>query len=442
MKNKILFYLIFPLSLVTLITNLKAQDFKPLVRLAWENNKQLKSKNFQIESASWSLKEAKSFYGPTVSFGTQYTLAAGGRSIQFPVGDLLNPVYSTLNQITSSNAFPQIDNVKEQFLPDNFYDARFRITQPVFYPDLAINKQIKLEAVQMKHLELKAFKRQISKEVMQAYFQMESSKKAIDIFLSADTLLSEAGRTTRSLVRNGVALPSALARIETQMASVRAQQIDAYANHENAMRYYTFIVGSDAVNINIDLPDLPDRTEVNAQPREEIDQINQGIKMQNLAVKKENQFYLPKVGLQLDLGSQAFDFGFEPYAILGINVEVNLFDSNRHLYRKSMTKAEIQAADYQKTYVSEQIDLQANIARQNLISAIDQAKTYQPRLTAVDKIYKEVFLKYKEGTANYLELLDAQTQVTQLKIQYILARQNSWMKWADYVYAVAAFPID
>jgi len=442
MKNKEIFYLFISLTISITTTCLQAQDFGPLVRLAWQNNDQLKSKNFQLESAGHSLKEARSLYGPTLSFGTQYTLASGGRSIQFPVGDLLNPVYSTLNQITASNAFPQIDNVNEQFLPDNFYDARFRITQPIYYPDLAINRQLKREAIEMKQLELKAFKRQISKEVMHAYFQVESSKKAMDIFLAADTLLREAGRTTQSLIRNGVALPSALSRIETQIASITAQQIDAASNHQNALRYYTFIVGSNEVYADIDLSDLPDTKEAIGQQREEIDQINQGIKMQSLAVQKENQFYLPKVGLQLDLGSQAFDFGFEPYAILGVNVEVNLFDSNRHAHRKDVAKADIMAAESQKAHVSEQIALQTAVARQNLISAIDQANTFKPRMAATDKIYKEVFQKYKEGIANYLELLDAQTQVTQLKIKYILAQQNAWMKWADYIYAAAIFPID
>ena len=442
MKNKEFFYLVAVLLNCIFATSIQTQDFGPLVRLAWQNNDQLKSKNFQLESAGHLLKEARSLYGPTVSFGTQYTLAAGGRSIQFPVGDLLNPVYATLNQITASNAFPQIDNVNEQFLPDNFYDARFRISQPVYYPDLAINRQLKQEAIVLKQLELKAFKRQISKEVMHAYFQVESSKKAIDIFRAADTLLREASRTTQSLIRNGVALPSALSRIETQMASITAQQIDAASNHQNALRYYTYIVGSNETFATIDLSDLPATEEVFGHQREEIDQINQGIKMQNLAVQKENQFYLPKVGLQLDLGSQAFDFGFEPYAILGVNAEINLFDSKRHKFRKAAAKADIMAAESQKENVSEQIALQSAVARQNLISAIDQAKTFQPRIAATDKIYKEVFQKYKEGTANYLELLDAQTQVTQLKIQYVLSRQNAWMKWADYMYATAAFPIE
>ena len=291
MKNKEFFYLVAVLLNCIFATSIQTQDFGPLVRLAWQNNDQLKSKNFQLESAGHLLKEARSLYGPTVSFGTQYTLAAGGRSIQFPVGDLLNPVYATLNQITASNAFPQIDNVNEQFLPDNFYDARFRISQPVYYPDLAINRQLKQEAIVLKQLELKAFKRQISKEVMHAYFQVESSKKAIDIFRAADTLLREASRTTQSLIRNGVALPSALSRIETQMASITAQQIDAASNHQNALRYYTYIVGSNETFATIDLSDLPATEEVFGHQREEIDQINQGIKMQNLAVQKENQFY-------------------------------------------------------------------------------------------------------------------------------------------------------
>ncbi|KAA3629032.1 MAG: hypothetical protein DWQ02_18815 [Bacteroidetes bacterium] len=84
-----------------------AQDFTQLVQKSWSNNEQLKAQYFQLQQAEAALREAKSMYGPTVSFGAQYTLAAGGREIDFPVGDLLNPVYSTLNQLTASIIFPQ-----------------------------------------------------------------------------------------------------------------------------------------------------------------------------------------------------------------------------------------------------------------------------------------------------------------------------------------------
>jgi hypothetical protein len=85
--------IIFPFFLLMLCFGAHSQDFSALVSKAWEHNQQLKAREFQLESANHLFKEAKSMYGPTVGFGVQYTLAAGGRSIQLPVGDLLNPVY-------------------------------------------------------------------------------------------------------------------------------------------------------------------------------------------------------------------------------------------------------------------------------------------------------------------------------------------------------------
>ncbi len=419
-----------------------AQDFTQLIRQSWAHNDQLKAKSFEIEKADLNFREAKAMYGPTITFGTQYTLASGGRSIDFPVGDLLNPVYSTLNKITAANSFPQIENVNTQFLPNNFYDAKIRISQPIYYPDLAINKQLKLEAVQMEKLELKAFKRIISRDVMIAYFQWETSGRAIEIFKAADTLLMEARRTTQSMIRNGIALPSALARIENQMASVQAQQIEATSNHQNALSYLRFVTGVTGVPDKISLPERHDLSSLIPGQREELEQISQGIKMKSLAINKENKFYTPRLGVQLDGGSQAFDFGFQPYTLLGINLEVNIFDNKRHQYRKDASKADIQASEWQKSYVSDQIDLQSTISKQNLSSAIEQVQTFKIRIGAVDKLYKEVFQKYKEGTSTYLELVDAQTQVTQMKLQYLMAKQNAWMKWAECVYTLAIFPIE
>jgi len=421
-----------------------AQDFLPLVNMAWENNHELKAKNFQLESATKSLLEAKAMYGPDVKFGIQYTLAAGGRSIAFPVGDLLNPVYSTLNQLTLSNAFPQIENVNEQFLPNNFYDARFRVTQAIYYPDLAINKKLKVEMLEQKNLEIKAFKRLVSKQTMQAYIQYAMTQNAIDIYLSADTLLNEAKRTTQSMIKNGIALPTAMSRLENQSAELLSQKTEALSNQKNAEKALRFVLG---INEKGNIPSLDGFNRVptlgldNIADREELLQLKQATIMQSLAVQREEKHYLPKIGAQLDAGSQDFDFGWEPYALLGINVDMNIYDSKKHHHRKQAAKVEIMATEAMYLQAENQIKLQQNVAKENLNTAIKQANIFETRIKATQKIYDEVFAKYKEGTAGYIELVDAQTQYTQIKMQHLLAKNNAWIKWSEYIYAAAIFPI-
>lgn len=438
MKLKILIFILWS-SL-----SVNGQSFEPLVKRAWDHNKMLKTKEFQLSSASFALKEAKSLYGPSVVFGAQYTLASGGRSIEIPVGNLLNPVYGTLNQLTQTNAFPQIENVNEQFLPNNFYDARFRITQPIYYPDLAINKKLKSASITTKEIEIKAFKREISKEVMTAYFSVMASKKVVEIYEAADTLLSEAKRTTQSMIKNGIALPSSLSRIENQIAENFSQKVEASSNNTNAISYFKFISGlkTEEDIPELPLPELPILFDDKGVQREEIQQINQGIKMQSLLLEKENKYYVPKLGAQLDLGSQAFDFGFETYALLGVNLEINIFDSKRNAYKKSGIKADLMALESQKHHAEDMISLQINMAKEKVVSAVEQANTYKFRISATDKIYQDVQKKYREGTSNYLDLIDAQTQVTHISLQYIIAQNNAWIKWAEYIYATASFPIE
>ena len=81
------------------------------------NNIVLNQKKISLEKAMYSLKTATSLFFPSINLEGDYTSGEGGRNISIPVGDMLNPVYSTLNLLTQSNSFPQLDNVKIKFFP-------------------------------------------------------------------------------------------------------------------------------------------------------------------------------------------------------------------------------------------------------------------------------------------------------------------------------------
>lgn len=98
-----------------------------LLRAGLDSNLGLRQQSIALERSFAALREARGLFLPSLSLLADYTYADGGRKIDIPVGDLMNPVYSTLNQLTQSNAFPQIANVSEQFLPNDFHDTRLRL---------------------------------------------------------------------------------------------------------------------------------------------------------------------------------------------------------------------------------------------------------------------------------------------------------------------------
>ena len=440
MVYKILYFCLFSMGF---LFPARAQNFDALVQMTWDNNEQLKAEHFKLKFAEATLQEAKAMFGPTAMIGAQYTLATGGRNIDFPIGDLLNPVYSTMNQLTGSQAFPQVENQTIDFLPNNFLDTKLRIQQPIYYPDLKINRQLQSKKIDLKQLEIKAYKRRLSKEIMSAYLQWQMSTKAIIIYQDAKKLLLEAERVTNVLFKNGKTLPSSLNRIKSELAKMDAKIIGAKNDEQNAWDLVTFLLNNPDITrdqVSVALSELP-IVFPERGTREELEQMKIGIEMRHLAVKKENQFYYPKLGAQLDVGSQDYKFKWNPYALLSFNLEWSIYDHKRHKSKKNQALALIEAQKREQKYVQSQFDLQARIARNNLKAANAQAITYQPRIESAKKTYQEVLKKYRMGVTNYLEILDAQTQITQNKIAYTIARYNAWLKWAELQYVTANYTI-
>ena len=58
---------------------------------------------------------ARTLFYPTLDLNARYSRANGGRTIDVPVGTLLNGAYSTLNQLTNTRKFPQISDVSTPY---------------------------------------------------------------------------------------------------------------------------------------------------------------------------------------------------------------------------------------------------------------------------------------------------------------------------------------
>ncbi len=91
------------------------------------NNLALKQKQLNYNRSLQVLNQAKALFFPDLGFSARFTVADGGRSIDFPIGDLLNPVYSTLNQLTHSQQFPQVENQQVYFIRPTEQETKFSL---------------------------------------------------------------------------------------------------------------------------------------------------------------------------------------------------------------------------------------------------------------------------------------------------------------------------
>jgi len=400
------------------------------VEEAINNNLSVKEKKLLEQRELYSLERAGKEAGPEVRLLTSYTLAAGGRTIELPVGDLLNDVYSSLENLTGQ-PFPQVENQSVDLLPNNFYDFRFRITQPILQPEIKYNKLIQQEEVNLAGLMTDQTTRDLVRDVKTAYLQWMRAHDAIEIIDQGAVLLTENKRITESLIRNGSGLPSALIRIEAEITNVEAQRQRVVNDMANAAAYFNFLLerpGESVIEVDSfpSVPQLPDS--LNVATREELQQIKTTNQIQSLALTREEKHFAPRLGVQVDLGSQDFIDDWGPYVLGGVQLEIPIWDNKKSSLKRQEWEASIASVDTRYQYTREAYETQLTAEIRSLESDLAIYNSYTASLNSNQRYYTETARRYKEGLSNYIELLDARTEITNTKLLQNLAKYQAWIR--------------
>lgn len=414
----------------------------------FNRNQAIARQNFQLERSMMALQEARAYFMPTASVISTYTKAGGGRTIDIPTGDMLNSVYATLNQLTQSQKFPQLENQSVQLTPDNFYDAKLRASLPLVNTEIWYAKKLRQEDITRQQAIVNVYKRQLVKDIKTAYYQYFQASRAVDIYHNALQLVMENIRVNKSMLDNGIRNSTSLTRAQTEQQRMEASIVQAQNEQKNAKAYFNFllnrnlqdsiILDSAILHTHITLPSA------SPQQREELVQLESGHRMALLAEKKERSAFTPKVSTFLDLGSQGFDFAFNKdtrYYLWGLNLQWDLFTGGQRKYRirQANADAEIAQAAYNET--QQGIRLEQQRAANNHRTATVNFNSAQTQLQLAEKYYRDQFKVYKEGQLLYIELLDAQNQLTQARLQLLQAWAQVQISQADIERAQATYPL-
>ena len=387
------------------------------------NNLVLQEKNASLEQSLLALKDAKSYFLPSVDFGANYTLAEGGRTIAFPIGDLLNPVYSTLNKLTASNSFPQIANVSEQLLPDNFYDTRFRTTLPVLNTDLIYQNQIRKEQVNWTHNQVEIYRASLIQDIRVAYFNFCAAHTSIEILTKSLQLVAQNLKDTRSLVENGKRLPAAVLRAESEFEQVKSLLTEANLKTENAAQYLNFLVNRpldqevafEQIPLDISQVDQLLLEDLNAQ-NPELRAMQSMESIQETVLKSGKNYWIPKLSTYADLGAQGFDWNFGPqsrYLMWGLNFSVPVFQGGRNQNQIQRNMLDLQAVQRQKELVNQKLNLNLQLQRNEVKTLFAALQSAEKKLVSATAYLNLVDRAFKDGSQSLLEYIDARNQYTQ-----------------------------
>lgn len=434
------------------IAQVQAQTADPLpgyIAEGLSRNLVLQEKSITLEKSLLALKEAKSLFLPTSYFETQYTLAQGGRAIEFPVGDLLNPVYTTLNQLTNSSQFPQVKNVSEQFLPNNFYDVRIKTSMPVINSDLKYNKQIKEQQQVLDQTSIDQYRRELVKEIKTAFYSYQLATEAQHIYENALVLVQQNLRQMQSLLANGKGLPAYVSRASSELKNVETQVLNASNEKMKARAYFNFLLNR-PLNDSIQTitPVLPAEALLeetgSIANREELKALQTAKQVYSIQEKMYKSFRTPKLNAFVDLAAQGFNFKVTNKSFFylgGIQLSFPIFTGSRNLYKIEGAQIEQRAIDLRSASVRQQLELAAFTSRNNALTSFNNYSASLQQQEAAQQYFKLIDRGYKEGVNSFIEFLDARNQLTTAQLQVTIQQYRYLAALANYERETASFTI-
>jgi outer membrane protein TolC len=440
------------LCFLTLVPMLSAQQMlDEYIALGLESNLALKQKESGYKVSLEALKEARGMFYPSLSLNARYTVSEGGRAIYFPVGDLLNPVYATLNQLTGTNMFPPAENQEILFLRPTEHETKFRLVQPVLNTDIYYNARIRKELVTTEETGIDQYKRELICEIKKAYYNVGMTVSLLEMLKETRLLLLENVRVNTKLFENSKVTRDNLLRSQTELSKLDQQLQLALKNKQVARAYFNFLLNrslSDSIIVEspavLQMPEKPQDyfTRQAVETREEIRNLENYSFITDLSTKMYRSAGLPNVFLLADYGYQGENYAFnkdQDYMQASLVLTWDLFNGlqNRSKIRQSLA---------QKEMIEQKLDEARNQVELQVITVMSELKATEAAIRAAEdqaKSAREGFRlvnrKYGEGQATLVEFLDARSAMTQADASLIVLRYTHLSNLAEFEKTISGY---
>lgn len=411
------------------------------------NNLRMQQAELDLRQSVQELQVARANFMPRIAFEANYTLARGGRTIDIPIGDLLNPVYGSLNEITQSSAFPMLENVEEQLLPNNFHETKLTFAQPLFNSDVWFGWKARKDLIPVQVAKKNAYKNELVHEIRSAWFQHLQALEALKIYESSRLVLEELLRVNKSLVKNNKATPDIVFSAEAELAQLDQNISEASKNIRLASSWFNFLLnrGLDEPIITEaeaeSIPELPDQQDLSIANRSELTQLRAAIQAnQELRNLESARRWLPNLYVGGELGFQGFGYTFDAkqdYYLVRLGLNWNLFQGGAQKAKIQMAEIRVESYDLKLRQVQKQLEMQLIAAEEGISNSQASYRAAQKALTAAQQNFRIVNRKYEEGQALLIEFLQAQNTVTRSQLSENLQRFQLLIAHSELMKSIA-----
>jgi outer membrane protein len=167
-----------------------------------------------------------------------------------------------------------------------------------------------------------------------------------------------------------------------------------------------------------------------------------------LQLKAERMGYLPTVFLFGSANAQAqrqeldiFNTNkpWYPIVVIGLQVDVPIFDGLQRHYRVQQAKIGVLKAENNLIMIQRSIDMQQTIARVTLQNSAATLQAQQANMELAQKVYDVAKIKFEQGNQSSLEIMNAETGLKEAQTNYFNALYDAIIAKVEYEKSLGLF---
>jgi outer membrane protein len=421
------------------------------IKEALANNLAIKGSQLQRNKQLSKIEQARKNWLPSVDANANYLLSEGGRTILFPVGDLFNPVYGTLNQLTQSNQFPtDLQNENIPLTPNDYLDLQLKITQPILNSSIKYNQLLQQELLKLNDVDIQIQEKEIIFQTSTAYYNYLKTIEGFKILEETDILLNDLLEINQKLVKYDKATPDVVSDIEYRLANLESEKAKLREQQSIARTYFNILLNQEIETpIEVDtkilssfttqqlsLKKLIAEAQQNRLEFQSIEIANTVIELNKERINKEK---LPTLGVSGAVGLQTEGFDFAtggPIYTLGFGMAVNLFDSGRRNKRIEEINVDQNILYNNRAQLQQQIEIEVSQIYFSLQSLSSKLVSDRAASKSAQRSYAIIKSKYENDKAILLEVTNAQNQLITSSLREVLTKYDYLIKLVELEKAI------
>lgn len=413
-----------------------------IVAEALENNLGLAQENLAVERAEAGVREARGRFFPVLSLDSRYSEQSGTLNL----GDLVNPAYAALNQVTGTNRYPTDLDITFPMR----HESRLRLVQPLFDASILAGHALARHARDGQQLERGAAARRLAAEAQSAFLEVGAARSSRRTWEATLALVTESERVAQRLVDAGHATPDQVLRARADLSDVEQRLDESRQMEDAATRALNRILRRSLDAPVNDLPDSLLRFELALSEeqavasalarREELGRTDAGVRAADAGVRLASASFLPSVSLAADYGFQGSDLRFggdNDFAVASVVLSWNLSIGGSDRARRSAARADAERLRLRRAEMEDLVRLDVRQAYDAAVVARDAIATAETRLAAARRSFELVGRRYEEGLATQVEFLDARTAYTGAELNRVATAYRYAIRYVDLERAAA-----